>query len=158
MRINLAGVLMRGLSTNGAEQSGLMCTRHVFRCTISFNFNSSLTDIHSHLQCKFRHQVSAPKRNDNCSSMTSRQQSSTSIIIFSNINTPNLMYRRSRLANVSAGKGSFCSRNWSLSNPLAGSTSMSRRAWLCNVTESSSSSDLGGMSMKFTRARSSTSK
>lgn len=70
------------------------------------------------------------------------------------ISTSYLTQRRSKLPNVSGGKGFCWSRNCSFSNPWVGCCSMFIKAWLWRVTASSSSSALGGMSVSASQAAS----
>ena len=59
------------------------------------------------------------------------------------------------MAKVSGGKGFCPKRNWSFANPSDGFASMFIKAWLWSVTGSSSSSVLGGMSVRASTAASS---
>ena len=63
-----------------------------------------------------------------------------------------MQYRRIRLGKVSDGKGGLERRKFSFLNPVEASYSIFISAVLCNVTGSSSSSFLGGISIRASLA------
>ena len=63
-----------------------------------------------------------------------------------------LIYNKHKLANVSFGKELCCIRNCSFSKPVLGSSSMFMTAILWSEIGSSSVSDLGGISVRASRA------
>ncbi len=67
---------------------------------------------------------------------------------------PHLQYKRSRFTNVSGGNGLCCSRKLSFWNPSVGLLSIESSALLWSVTQSSSLSWRGGMSLIASSARS----